>query len=282
MGKTIAMLHPGEMGSGVAARLVDAGHKVVWVAAGRSDATRARAKAAGLIEADSLAAALAQAEIVFSICPPHAVQDVAREVAALGFKGVYVDANAVSPKTVKAVGSIVTAAGATWVDGGIVGSPPGPGISSRLYLSGPGAADIAALFTGTHLGTVVLDGPLGAASALKMCYAAWTKGTTALFADIRTLAKAEGVEEALVSEWKISKPTAVKDSEAITKAARKAWRWIAEMEEIAASFEHQGLPGHFHHGAAEIYRRLAEFKDTKTEPAMDKVADMLIKGGKSA
>lgn len=280
MGKTIAVLHPGEMGSGVAAQLVSAGHRVLWCSAGRSAATRKRAAEAGLIEKLSVGEALREAEIVFSICPPHAVQDVAREVAGLGFKGVYVDANAVAPKTVREVGAIVSAAGARWVDGGIVGNAPGPKKSTRLYLAGPGAADIAALFAGTYLSTIVLDGPVGAASALKMCYAGWTKGSTALFADIRSLARAEGVDEALIAEWKISKPSAVKDSEAVMNAARKAWRWVAEMEEIAASFEDQKLVGNFHHGAAEIYRRLAEFKDTPTPPGMDEITGLLRKGGK--
>jgi 3-hydroxyisobutyrate dehydrogenase-like beta-hydroxyacid dehydrogenase len=275
MAKTITVLNPGEMGSAVAACLASGGNRVFWVSAGRSAATRKRAQAAGLTEAASTAEAVKQSDIVLSVCPPHAALDVAREVAALGFTGVYVDANAIAPATVREVGSIVSAAGASWVDGGIVGSPPDGKNSTRLYLSGPGAKDIAALFDGSHLATIVLDGPLGAASALKVCYAGWTKGSTALFADIRTLAQAEGVEDALLAEWKISRPNAVKDSQAVTAAARKAWRWIAEMEEIAKSFETVGLPGHFHYGAAEIYRRLAEFKDTPEAPSMAKVQAML-------
>lgn len=271
MARTITVLNPGDMGAAVAACLAANGHKVYWVSAGRSAATRERARAAGLTEAPTTAQAVRQSEIVLSVCPPHAAVEVAREVAALDFKGVYVDANAVAPATVREVGRIVGAAGASWVDGGIVGSPPRGKGSTRLYLSGAGAGDIAALFAGSHLSTVVLDGPLGAASALKVCYAAWTKGSTALFADIRALAQAEGVDEALLAEWKISRPAAVKDSEAVTLAAGRAWRWIAEMEEIASSFESVGLPGHFHHGAAEVYSRLAGFKDTPEPPPMAKV-----------
>jgi 3-hydroxyisobutyrate dehydrogenase-like beta-hydroxyacid dehydrogenase len=275
MAKTITVLNPGEMGSAVAACLASNGHKVFWVSAGRSAATRERAKAAGLVEALTTGAAVNQSEIVLSVCPPGAAVEVAKEVAALGFKGVYVDANAVAPATVREVGRIVSAAGASWVDGGIVGSPPVPKTNSRLYLSGPGAQGIADLFKGSHLNTVVLDGPLGAASALKVCYAAWTKGSTALLGDIRTLAQAEGVDEALLAEWKISRPALQKDSEGIIPASRKAWRWIAEMEEIAASFENVGLPGDFHHGAAEIYRRLAQFKDASEAPSLAKVTTAL-------
>ena len=280
MSKTIALLHPGDMGAAVGACLVGGGNRVRWVSAGRSGATRARAAGAGLEEVQTVKEALAGADIVLSVCPPHAALDVAREVAGHGFGGVYVDANAVAPGTAREVSRIVGAAGAHMVDGGIVGSPPSPKNSTRLYLAGNGAADIAALFAGSHLGTVVLDGPAGAASALKVCYAGWTKGSMALLADIRTLAQAEGVDGALLAEWKISRPAVIKDSELVTGAARKAWRWIAEMEEIAASFEAAGLPGHFHHGAAEIYRRLEAFKDTATPPEMAKVMAILKANGR--
>jgi len=276
-GKNIVLMHPGEMGAAVGACLVSRGHRVKWASGGRSGATVKRAEAAGLEDAQTVKQALAGADIVFSICPPHAALDVAREVAGHGFKGIYVDANAVAPGTTREVGRIVAAAGAHLVDGGIVGSPPDGKNSTRLYLAGQGAAGIAALLAGSHLDTVVLDAPAGAASALKVCYAGWTKGSTALLADIRTLAQAEGVDDALLAEWKISRPNVVKDSEQVRGAARKAWRWIAEMEEIAASFEAVGLPGDFHRGAAEIYRRLAEFKDTPTPPEMEKVTAMLKK-----
>ena len=276
-GKNIVLMHPGEMGAAVGACLVSRGHRVKWASGGRSGATVKRAEAAGLEDAGTVKQALAGADIVFSICPPHAALDVAREVAGHGFRGIYVDANAVAPGTTREVGSIVAAAGAHLVDGGIVGSPPDGKNSTRLYLAGQGAAGIAALLAGSHLDTVVLDAPAGAASALKVCYAGWTKGSTALLADIRALAQAEGVDDALLAEWKISRPNVVKDSEQIRGAARKAWRWIAEMEEIAASFEAAGLPGDFHHGAAEIYRRLAEFKDIATPPEMAKVTEMLKK-----
>ena len=278
--KTIAMLHPGEMGAAVGACLVSRGHRVVWASAGRSPATVARAKAAGLEDAGTVAQALQGAEIVFSICPPHAALAQAKEVAACGYRGIYVDANAVAPKTVHAVQKTVEAVGAQLVDGGIIGSAPNGKNSTRIYLSGKGGSDIADLFKGSFLDSIALDAPIGAASALKMCYAAWTKGATALLADIRSLAQAEGVEAALLSEWAISQPATVKRSEQVTAAARKAWRWIAEMEEIASSFEAVGLPGHFHHGASEIYRRLDGFKDIAQPPAMQEIlAELLPKKG---
>lgn len=272
---TIALLHPGEMGAAVGACLAERGLRVVWVSAGRSAATRRRAEAAGLEDLGSLERALAAAEVVLSVCPPHGALELAREVARAGFRGVYIDANAISPATAREVARAVEAAGAAFVDGGIIGPPPGPGKSTRLYLSGARAAEMAATFAGTRLPATALDGAAGAASALKACYAAWTKGATALLATIRTLARHEGVEETLLDEWRLSQPELPRRSEAILANARKAWRWVGEMEEIAASFEAAGLPGGFHLAAAEVYRRLEDFKDAGAPPSLAEVAHAL-------
>ena len=277
MSKTIAMLHPGEMGTAIGAGLAARGHRIIWASAGRGDATRRRAEACGLEDAGTLARAVQAADIVFSVCPPHAAMDVARAVAACGFGGLYVDANAISAETTRAVGRAVEAAGASFVDAGIIGPPPVPGASVRLYVCGSRAAEIAALFDGHIMQAIALARPVGAASALKVCYAAWNKGATALLGGIRALAAQEGVDAALLAEWKISLPDIPKRSEMITVSARKAWRWIAEMEEIAASFEAAGLPAGFHLGAAEIYRRLADFKDAAKPPALAEVTAALAR-----
>ena len=275
--KTVALLHPGEMGAAIGAGLVARGHRVVWVSAGRGAATRKRALSAGLEDVATLARAVQAADIVFSVCPPHAATELARAVAACGFGGVYVDANAVSVETTRALGQAVETAGASYVDAGIVGPPPVAGASVRLYLCGSRAGEIAPLFEGCIMQAIVLDAPVGAASALKICYAAWNKGATALLAGIRALAEHEGVDAALLSEWKISLPDIPKRSEAVTVSARKAWRWIAEMEEIAASFEAAGLPAGFHLAAADIYRRLEEFKDAVKPPPMEGVKAALLR-----
>jgi 3-hydroxyisobutyrate dehydrogenase-like beta-hydroxyacid dehydrogenase len=201
--------------------------------------------------------------------------DMARAVATCGYAGIYVDANAVSAETTRAVGRVVEAAGARYVDAGIIGPPPVPGASVRLYLCGSDAADVAELFEGCIMQAIALDAPLGAASALKVCYAAWNKGATALLAGIRALAESEGVDAALLAEWKISLPGIPARSEMVTVSARKAWRWIAEMEEIAASFEAAGLPAGFHLAAADIYRRLEGFKDAAKPPALAEVTAAL-------
>src|SRR6266852_2426216 len=276
--KTVALLHPGEMGTAIGACLGGLGLRVVWASAGRSAATRSRAKAAGLEDLGPLERALGVADIVLSVCPPHGALALAREVAGHGFNGIYVDANAISPATVRNIGRVVEAAEATFVDGGIIGPPPVPGVSSRIYLSGGRARDVAALFAGSRLEAIPLEGPAGAASALKACYAAWTQGATALLAAIRALATHEGVEAALLEEWKRSQPELPKRSEVVTAQARKAWRWNGEMEEIAASFEAAGLPGGFHLAGAELYRRLQGFKDGTTAPALAEVTAAFRRG----
>jgi 3-hydroxyisobutyrate dehydrogenase-like beta-hydroxyacid dehydrogenase len=224
---------------------------------------------------ETLARAAQVSDIMLCVCPPHAAMDMARAVATCGYAGIYVDANAVSAETTRAVGRVVEAAGARYVDAGIIGPPPVPGASVRLYLCGSDAADVAELFEGCIMQAIALDAPLGAASALKVCYAAWNKGATALLAGIRALAESEGVDAALLSEWKISLPGIPARSELVTVSARKAWRWVAEMEEIAASFAAAGLPAGFHLAAADIYRRLEGFKDAAKPPALAEVTAAL-------
>jgi 3-hydroxyisobutyrate dehydrogenase-like beta-hydroxyacid dehydrogenase len=275
--QTIALLHPGEMGAALGACLVSRGHRVVWASEGRSASTRTRAADAGLEDLKSLARAVEASEIVFSVCPPHGALDLADEIAALEFDGLYVDANAIAPDTTREVGSIVEAAGARFVDGGIIGPPPVAAGLTRVYFSGAQAKQVAALFDGSHASGTALAGDVGAASALKVCYAAWNKGSIALFAAIRTLAQAEGVDKELLAEWNNGIPDLAKRSEVITVQARKAWRWIAEMEEIASSFEAANLPPGFHQAAAEIYRKLEGFKDAPKTPAMKDITAQLSK-----
>jgi len=269
--RTVALLHPGEMGSAIGACLARCGLRVVWASSGRSASTRSRAIAAGLEDLGSVERALDVADMALSVCPPHGALALAREVAGHGYEGIFVDANAISPETARSVGRAVGKAGASFVDGGIIGPPPVEAGRSRLYLSGGPEQDVAALFAGSNLEAIALRAPAGAASAVKACYAAWTKGATALLAAVRALAESEGVEAALLAEWKVSQPGLDKRSEAITVQARKAWRWVGEMEEIAASFEAAGLPGGFQLAAADLYRRLEAFKGAAAPPALSQV-----------
>lgn len=278
--KNIVLLHPGEMGAAIGACLVGQGHHVTWVSEGRSPATRLRAAASGVAECAFLGPALESADFVLSICPPRHAAELARQVVREGiFRGVYVDANAIARATACDIGRLIEGAGAVFVDAGIIGPPPVSKGGTRLYLAGRSAQDVAALFAFTYCEAIVLDREVGAASALKMCYAAWTKGATALLAAIRALARREGVDESLLTEWRRSQPHAPQRSEAVSVQARKAWRWIAEMEEIASSFEASGLPSGFHHAAAELYGRLARFKDSAERPSLDEVIAALRQEG---
>jgi 3-hydroxyisobutyrate dehydrogenase-like beta-hydroxyacid dehydrogenase len=256
--QVIALLHPGEMGAAVGRVLVESGHEVLWCSAGRGEQTARRAIDAGLTDTASLETMLERADVVFSICPPHAAIDVAESVAEslAGFAGLYLDANAISPASAAQVEQIITSAGGRYVDGGIVGPPPGGTVHTRLYLSGKEAAFVAALFAGEQVETTIIGDRPGAASALKLAYSAWSKGTAALLLAIRAFARAEGVEADLLKEWSSSRPQLLDESiRAAHSAATKGWRWVGEMEEIAASFKAVGLPGGTYEAAAEIYAR---------------------------
>ena len=275
---TIGLLHPGDMGSMVGACAVAGGSRVLWASEGRSAGTRDRAAAAGLEDAGRLAAVVAGSDVVVSVCPPHAALDLARAVAALRFSGLFVDANAVSPVTAREIGAAAEAGGAVFVDGGLIGPPPRTAGTTRLYLSGREAKRAAALFDGTRLEAIAVSDAPGAASALKMAYAAYTKGVSALLMGVRALAAAEGVDDALLAEWHRSQPDLPKRSESAARDnARKAWRFVGEMEEITATFEAAGLPGDFHEAAAEIYRRLAVYKDATTPPSMAELVGPLTR-----
>jgi 3-hydroxyisobutyrate dehydrogenase-like beta-hydroxyacid dehydrogenase len=252
--KVIGLLHPGEMGAAVGRGLAGRGHQVLWASQGRGRDTAARAAAAGLADAGTVAALAARAEVIISVCPPHAALDVAWLVQ--GFGGLYLDANAISPATAREIAGMITDGGGRYADGGIVGPPPVTPGSTRLYLSGQDAPAVQELFAGTALDARIAGDSLTAASAVKMAYAGWTKGTGALLLAIRALARAEGVEAALLAEWELSQPALAGRSAGAARAATaKGWRWVAEMEEIAASMAAAGLPDGFHQAAAEVYRR---------------------------
>jgi len=278
MSVTIGVLHPGEMGSGVGASARAAGARVLWASEGRGDATRKRAEADGLEDVGTLARLTREAQVILSVCPPASAVDVATRVAAHRFTGIYVDGNAIAPATTRKVGEVLTAAGARFVDGGIIGPPPRkPGVT-RLYLSGPGAADVATMLNGGFLQAIALEGPIGAASAIKMAYAGWNKTQQALLMAVRAYAMREGVDEALLREWAISQTDLPRRSEkAVEGTARKAWRFVGEMEELAAAFAAAGVPGEFHEAGAEIYRRLAGWKDAPTPPTVTEASKTLAR-----
>ncbi len=243
----VGVLHPGEMGAAVGAVLRGGGHTVLWASEGRSPETAKRARA--FEDVGDVEELCRRCDVLFSICPPHAATAVAE--LTRGFPGVYVDANAIAPETARAI----AASHARFVDGGIVGPPPLVPGATRLYLSGPEAEQVAELFAGTNLDARVVSGEPGAASALKAAYAGWTKGSAALLLTVRELARAEGVEDALLAEWRLSIPALEERlAGAERSAARKGWRWVGEMKEIARAMAAHNLPAGFHTAAAEVFR----------------------------
>ena len=177
----------------------------------------------------------------------------------------------------------MAAAGASFVDGGIVGGPAWQPDSTWLYLSGPRAAEAAALFAAGPLETVVIGDEIGKASALKMCYAAYSKGSTALLCAVVAAAEQLGVREDLNRQWAHDDPRSPdQNAGRVRRVTAKAWRFAGEMDEIAATFRSAGLPGEFHAAAATLYRRLAGFKDAAATPSLDEVLAALVQEDKAA
>lgn len=270
---TVGVLSPGAMGAAVAASGV--GAHMVWAGKGRSERTHARAGAAGMEDVGTVAELARRSDVILSICPPENAVEVAGLVFDLGFRGLFVDANAVAPATSRALAASAPD-GVRFVDGGIVGPPPVREGTTRLYLSGEGAADVARVFAIGPLQAIVLNAPPGAASALKVCYAANTKAGGALLVAIRALAVAEGVDEALVAEWERSQPHALRTSVAWAEgSAPKAWRFVGEMKEIGKALADVGLPDGFLRAAAEVYEQLSGFKDTEESIGLAEVVAVL-------
>jgi 3-hydroxyisobutyrate dehydrogenase-like beta-hydroxyacid dehydrogenase len=267
----IGFVHPGAMGGALAAACTGDRR---WVSLGRSEATTRRAARAGLSACGSIDELAASCGTIISVCPPGAAETVAAQFAAVGFDGIYVDANAVAPATTRRIGERF----GQFVDGGIIGPPPVTAGTTRLYLSGEAAASVASLWRDGPLEVRVIEGGSGAASAVKVCFAAWTKGNAALLLAIRALAEREGVSDTIVGEWATSMPDLIARAEQTARGVSpKAWRFVGEMEEIAAAFAANDLPSGFHAAAAEIYESLAAFKDHSPGPSLDQVLTELCR-----
>lgn len=265
---TVGIITPGAMGASVAAAAASGGATVIWASAGRSADTGKRAARGGLTDCGNHAAMVERADIILSVCPPHLAESLAGEIADLGFSGLYVEGNAIAPARSHRIASRLSAAGAQIVDGGIIGGPAWePGSGTRFYLSGEQAEQVASLFAGSPLEAPVIDGGVGAASALKMTFAAYTKGTTALLTAILATAENLGVRADLERQW--GETFAGDTHRRVAANTAKAWRFAGEMREIAATFESAGMPAGFHEGAAEVFERLAAFKDTPQPPVED-------------
>jgi 3-hydroxyisobutyrate dehydrogenase-like beta-hydroxyacid dehydrogenase len=251
----VGLLFPGEMGALVGSA-VDG--EVLWASEGRSDATRGRAE--GFRDVGTVRDLVAESELVISLCPPGIAEEVAGEVAAEGFDGIYVEGNAIAPERAKRIAGYLRC-----VDGAVISAA-----DVNLYLSGDpeDVAAIAALFPEGDVKPIVLEGGVGAASALKMAFGGWNKIGAALTAQAFAIARAYGVEEALAAEGV--------DSGRFVRSARKAWRWAPEMEEVADTSEALGLPGGMGRGAADLFRRWEAHRDRPAE--LEQLLDDLTSG----
>lgn len=273
----IGILHPGEMGVSIAASAIHSGHSVYWMSDGRSSQTRARAEKHNLIEVDSLVELCQTCETIISICPPHAAKGVAQSVVEAGFRGLYLDANAISPQRTIKIAQMLEATSIQFVDGGIIGGPAWTPKETWLYLSGEHAHKIASCFSSGPLETKIIGEEIGKASALKMCYAAYSKGATALLAAVLATAQSLSVREELYQQWdRDDQEFSTQVNRRVRRVTAKAWRFEGEMKEIAATFGEASLPDGFHLAAAEIYRRMADFKDKSETPPLDDVLKALL------
>ena len=275
--QNIGVIHPGMMGICVAATVQNSGHEVYWASEGRSLQSRERAEKYNLSDAGSLATLCETCTAIISVCPPHAAEEVAEQALANSFQGVYLDVNAISPQRTIRIGQLMRKAGVDFVDGGIIGLPVWERGQTWLYLSGAMAQKVAAFCAAGPLETSVVGDNIGKASALKMCYAAYTKGTTALLGGILATAEVLGVRGELETQWSRDWPDFGEQAgERLRNVTTKAWRFAGEMAEIAATFREAGLPGEFHAAAEMIYQRIAGFKDAPATPALEDVLQKLV------
>lgn len=272
---TIAIVGTGDMGSAVGRVLSEHGYHVITSLEGRSGHSSRLAAAAGIEDAGDLSNVVGQADVLFSIMPPATAETFARSVAAAITARqtplLYVDCNAISPARTVRIGVCVTAAGGRYVDGGIIGTAPGVSEQApRFYVSGP---DVEALLelNGKGIEVVTMGGELGRASAIKMTFAALTKGTNALRTAVLLAGERLGVGWDLREEFRYRLPEEYERMERrVPYLAADAERWHGEMREIEDTFRSAGISGGFHEAAAWVFELLS-----KSELATEKRADMV-------
>ncbi|MFJ8990535.1 DUF1932 domain-containing protein [Streptomyces sp. NPDC102279] len=267
---TVGILHPGSMGAAVAGQVRRSGAEVLWCPAGRSASSQARAKRYGLTPVNALGEMAERADIILSLCPPAAAEDVARDVAACSYARIYVDGNAVSPATMANISAIVQCSGATAVDGSVIGSPPSNSKNTRLYLSGPADAVAlgARLFDGSAVQARLLPGGIGQASALKLSYSSYQKASRVLAAVAYALASDHGVEAELLDIAEERTTSYLAETGYLPKVAARSWRWGPEMKEAAHALEEVGLPSELAMAAGAVMDRWTGLKDVSPDLAL--------------
>ncbi|MGI5359959.1 DUF1932 domain-containing protein [Streptomyces sp. CA-252508] len=273
---TIGILHPGSMGAAVAACAATNAAEALWCETGRSAASAERAAQFGLTPVATLSELLDRSDIVISLCPPAAAENLASDVAGHRFAGVYVEANAINPERAQRIAALL-GPDAIVVDGGVVGSPPVGGKTPTLYLSGAASATerIEGLFAGTAVRTAVLGTEVGKASALKLAYASFQKTSRVLVALAVGMAREHGVDQELIEVASRRTDSYLAEPQYVAKTAARAWRWGPELEEAADAFAAAGLPPEMLRAAASTLARWHDVKDdgelTLTD-ALDRLA----------
>ena len=255
--KSVAILSPGDMGSNVGRALRENGLEVITCLTYRSQRTRELAESAGIVDVPDFAQMIDRADIVLSVLVPERAVDVARQVAAVieqsGKPLPFADCNPVAPAVAIEMAKIIDGAGGKYIDGGIIGSPPGRGAPPRFYASGPHESILGQL-DGRGISVPMMGGDVGRASAIKMCYASLSKGTAALNASALISAMNLGIYDEFVHEMESSQQGVLKNMQGVNGLGAKAFRWIDEMEQISATFGAAGATPHMHKGAADIFR----------------------------
>ncbi len=270
MSDTIGILSPGDMGHTVGDVLRQNGLRVITCLVGRSARTRALAEKAGIVDVPTYRQLVTEADQVLAIMVPaqamSAAQTVADALRETDTPLTYADCNAIAPQTVRKLGEVITAAGGTFVDASIIGTPPRTPGATRFYASGPELETFLGL-NRYGLDVRPLGDEIGLASAIKMCYASLTKGLTALCTELLTAAERLGVSDALTAEFRLSQSALFERMEkGLPSMPPKAKRWIGEMEEISATFEHVGLTPKILAGAADMYRLVGETRLAELPP----------------
>ena len=257
----IAILSPGEMGHSVGRCLLAGGFDVATCLTGRSERTRTLTAVAGIRDEPDLDGLVRETDLILAILVPDQARALAGRLAEVmkrtGSSPAYADCNAISPDSAREIDRIVTAAGGRFIDAGIIGGPPCADEKTRFYASGPHESILTQL-DGHGILVRPLGGEVGRASGIKMCYASVTKGTSALHAAALTAAEVMGLSEELLSEFAESQSQRLKAMGGVNSLSAKAFRWIGEMREIAATYEGAGVSPGFHEGAEHIFRLIAE------------------------
>jgi 3-hydroxyisobutyrate dehydrogenase-like beta-hydroxyacid dehydrogenase len=269
--QNVGVVSPGDMGQAIAGRIKESGLSVHTALDGRSERTKALARAAGLADCGSMEKLVATCDLVISVINPGEAMSVARQVAdamkKAGRKIAFADLNAVSPQTARDTDDMIRAAGGIFIDGGIIGPPPrGEKDRPRIYVSGPDAYLLDQI-KHPNLQIRVMSERIGDASGVKMCYAAMTKGTTALAVELLVAARRLGVEQALEKELRESRNDVYDwQMRNIAVMPPKAYRWVPEMQEIAKTFEELGMTRRIFDGATDMYQFVAATPLGKESP----------------